>query len=180
MGGDATPLAHCTDCGFHVPGIWFMLFMFCYLPARVPALVHPYNGAQATEPSIMPTPASTSPSHLVSSRLPPQIKLADGVAVDQAWECTGVFLTRAAIAPHFDALGANKVVVSAPVKDTPAVLNVVVGCNDVSGCCGGCGGGGGTRRRRLAGGGLGEGQERDREVTSITCYILACGGWVSL
>ncbi|PNW81397.1 hypothetical protein CHLRE_07g354200v5 [Chlamydomonas reinhardtii] len=58
------------------------------------------------------------------------IKLADGVAVDQAWECTGVFLTRAAIAPHFDALGANKVVVSAPVKDTPAVLNVVVGCND--------------------------------------------------
>lgn len=46
------------------------------------------------------------------------------------WECTGVFLTRAALQPYFDK-GVKKVVVSAPVKDPDAVLNVVMGCNDV-------------------------------------------------
>ncbi|PNH11055.1 Glyceraldehyde-3-phosphate dehydrogenase 3 [Tetrabaena socialis] len=58
------------------------------------------------------------------------IALADGVTVDMVYECTGVFLTRAKIQPYFDTLGAKKVVVSAPVKDTPAVLNVVMGCNE--------------------------------------------------
>jgi glyceraldehyde 3-phosphate dehydrogenase len=52
---------------------------------------------------------------------------AAGVAL--VLECTGVFLTRAALAPYFDACGARKVVVSAPVKDPVAVLNVVVGVN---------------------------------------------------
>ena len=45
-------------------------------------------------------------------------------------ECTGVFLTRAALAPYFAACGVRKVVVSAPVKDADPVLNVVVGVND--------------------------------------------------
>ncbi|KXZ56078.1 hypothetical protein GPECTOR_2g960 [Gonium pectorale] len=58
------------------------------------------------------------------------IQLAEGTTVDMVYECTGVFLTRAKIAPYFDALHAKKVVVSAPVKDTPAVLNVVIGCNE--------------------------------------------------
>ena len=44
-------------------------------------------------------------------------------------ECTGAFLTRAALQPYFD-LGVKKVVVSAPVKDQDPVLNVVVGCNE--------------------------------------------------
>ncbi len=44
-------------------------------------------------------------------------------------ECTGAFLTRAALQPYFDA-GVKKVVVSAPVKDPNPVLNVVVGCNE--------------------------------------------------
>lgn len=52
---------------------------------------------------------------------------AAGVAL--VLECTGVFLTRAALAPYFDACGARKVVVSAPVKDPLAVLNVVYGVN---------------------------------------------------
>jgi glyceraldehyde 3-phosphate dehydrogenase len=46
-------------------------------------------------------------------------------------ECTGVFLTRAALAPYLEAGGAAKVVVSAPVKDL-SVLNVVVGVNDAA------------------------------------------------
>jgi glyceraldehyde 3-phosphate dehydrogenase len=50
--------------------------------------------------------------------------------VQQVWECTGAFLTRAVLAPYFDK-GVPKVVVSAPVKDPEPVLNVVVGCNDV-------------------------------------------------
>jgi glyceraldehyde 3-phosphate dehydrogenase len=44
-------------------------------------------------------------------------------------ECTGVFLTRAALAPYTTSCGASKVVVSAPVKDAD-VLNVVVGVNE--------------------------------------------------
>ena len=44
-------------------------------------------------------------------------------------ECTGVFLTRAALQPYFDACGVRKVVVSAPVKDPVAVLNIVYGVN---------------------------------------------------
>ena len=53
--------------------------------------------------------------------------LAAGVQL--ALECTGEFLTRAALAPYTAAGGAAKVVVSAPVKDAD-VLNVVVGVND--------------------------------------------------
>jgi glyceraldehyde 3-phosphate dehydrogenase len=44
-------------------------------------------------------------------------------------ECTGAFLTRAALAPFLAAGGAAKVVVSAPVKEDD-VLNIVVGVND--------------------------------------------------
>jgi glyceraldehyde 3-phosphate dehydrogenase len=44
-------------------------------------------------------------------------------------ECTGEFLTRAALTPYLAAGGAAKVLVSAPVKDAD-VLNVVVGVND--------------------------------------------------
>lgn len=46
-------------------------------------------------------------------------------------ECTGAHLTRASLQTYFDQ-GVKKVVVSAPVKDEPPVLNVVMGCNDVS------------------------------------------------
>ena len=46
-----------------------------------------------------------------------------------ALECTGVFLTRAELAPYLAAGGVAKVLVSAPVKDAD-VLNVVVGVND--------------------------------------------------
>ena len=44
-------------------------------------------------------------------------------------ECTGAFLTRAALAPYLGAGGAAKVVVSAPVKEDD-VLNIVYGVND--------------------------------------------------
>lgn len=47
-------------------------------------------------------------------------------------ECTGAFLTRAALAPYFDACGVRKVIVSAPVKDSNPVLNVVMGVNDAA------------------------------------------------
>ncbi len=53
------------------------------------------------------------------------------LGVEMVWECTGVFLTRAALQPYFEK-GIKKVVVSAPVKDADPVLNVVMGCNDVS------------------------------------------------
>jgi glyceraldehyde 3-phosphate dehydrogenase len=43
-------------------------------------------------------------------------------------DCTGVFLTKAKLAPYF-AAGVARVVVSAPVKEA-GVLNVVVGVND--------------------------------------------------
>ena len=46
-------------------------------------------------------------------------------------ECTGEFLTRAALTPYLAAGGAAKVLVSAPVKDAD-VLNVVVGVNDAA------------------------------------------------
>ena len=58
--------------------------------------------------------------------LAPAYKAA-GVAL--VLECTGVFLTRAALAPYFDACGVRKVLVSAPVKDPQPVLNVVYGVN---------------------------------------------------
>lgn len=54
------------------------------------------------------------------------------------YECTGVFLTRAKITPYFEHLGSKKVVVSAPVKDSPPVLNVVIGCNEVRQLVSGC------------------------------------------
>jgi glyceraldehyde 3-phosphate dehydrogenase len=63
--------------------------------------------------------------------MPMQLDYAS-LGVQQVWECTGVFLTRAALQPYFDK-GVPKVVVSAPVKDPNPVLNVVMGCNDVSG-----------------------------------------------
>jgi glyceraldehyde 3-phosphate dehydrogenase len=49
--------------------------------------------------------------------------------VQLALECTGEFLTRAALAPYLSAAGAAKVLVSAPVKEA-GVLNIVVGVND--------------------------------------------------
>lgn len=56
-----------------------------------------------------------------------------GLGVQQVWDCTGVFLTRASLAPYFDAHGVPKVVVSAPVKDAAQpVLNIVYGVNHVS------------------------------------------------
>jgi glyceraldehyde 3-phosphate dehydrogenase len=58
--------------------------------------------------------------------LAPAYKAA-GVAL--VLECTGVFLTRAALAPYFDVCGVRKVLVSAPVKDPQPVLNVVYGVN---------------------------------------------------
>ena len=53
------------------------------------------------------------------------------LGVQLAVECTGAFLTRAALAPYLAAGGAAKVLVSAPVKE-PDVLNVVVGVNDAA------------------------------------------------
>ena len=45
-------------------------------------------------------------------------------------ECTGVFLTRATLAPYFaEGLDTKKVIVSAPVKDPNPVLNIVYGVN---------------------------------------------------
>ena len=44
-------------------------------------------------------------------------------------DCTGKFLTVAALSPYMDVCGVQRVVVSAPVKE-PSVLNVVVGVND--------------------------------------------------
>ncbi len=90
-------------------------------------------------PPATPLPSNHQPSnHLVlltNLLIHLQITLADGVAVDMVMECTGTFLTRAKLQPYFDApLGATKVVVSAPVKDTPAVINVVMGCNEVGTC----------------------------------------------
>lgn len=51
-----------------------------------------------------------------------------GLGVQQVWECTGAFLTRAALQPYLDK-GVQKIVVSAPVKDPQPVLNIVMGCN---------------------------------------------------
>jgi len=52
----------------------------------------------------------------------------DEHGVDVVLECSGRFLTMAALAPYFER-GVKKVVVAAPVKDERA-LNVVVGVND--------------------------------------------------
>ncbi len=51
-----------------------------------------------------------------------------GLGVDLVIESTGKFKTVEDITPHLDR-GAQRVVVACPVKD-PAVLNVVMGCND--------------------------------------------------
>ncbi|KAL4451734.1 hypothetical protein ABPG75_007396 [Micractinium tetrahymenae] len=50
------------------------------------------------------------------------------LGVELVLECSGKFLTRAQLQPHFDN-GARKVVVSAPVKDPSPVLNIVYGIN---------------------------------------------------
>ncbi|SCW55264.1 ArsJ-associated glyceraldehyde-3-phosphate dehydrogenase [Ancylobacter rudongensis] len=50
------------------------------------------------------------------------------LGVDVVLECTGKFLTPAALQGHLDR-GAKRVIVAAPVKD-PSVLNVVVGVNE--------------------------------------------------
>lgn len=76
-----------------------------------------------------PTHPHPRPSHPRSLQLAPTLKSAGAAMV---WDCTGVFLTRDKLAPYFDAAGAKKVVVSAPVKDPNPVLNVVMGCNHVS------------------------------------------------
>jgi glyceraldehyde 3-phosphate dehydrogenase len=52
----------------------------------------------------------------------------DEYDVDVVLECSGRFLTMAALKPYFER-GVKKVVVAAPVKDERA-LNVVVGVND--------------------------------------------------
>ncbi len=51
-----------------------------------------------------------------------------GKEVDMVMECTGKFLTCAALQPYFDECAVKRVVVSAPVKEAGA-LNVVLGCN---------------------------------------------------
>ncbi|TPX64954.1 glyceraldehyde-3-phosphate dehydrogenase (phosphorylating) [Spizellomyces sp. 'palustris'] len=48
--------------------------------------------------------------------------------VDVVVECSGKFLTKLALAPHFDH-GVKKVVVSSPVKED-GVMNIVMGVND--------------------------------------------------
>lgn len=48
--------------------------------------------------------------------------------VDIVLECSGAFRTVEKLCPYFDR-GVQKVIVAAPVKD-PAVLNIVMGCND--------------------------------------------------
>lgn len=50
------------------------------------------------------------------------------LGVDVVLECTGKFLTPAALQGHLDR-GAKRVIVAAPVKD-PSVLNIVVGVNE--------------------------------------------------
>lgn len=50
-----------------------------------------------------------------------------GMGVELVMECTGKFLTVSALNPYFD-IGVKQVVVSAPVKEDPA-LNIVLGCN---------------------------------------------------
>lgn len=64
--------------------------------------------------------------------LPSSLQLDySALGVQQVWDCTGVFLTRKALQPYFDA-GVPKVVVSAPVKDAEhPVLNIVYGVNHV-------------------------------------------------
>ncbi len=49
------------------------------------------------------------------------------LGIDLVVDCTGVFKTPAKVQPYYDA-GARKVVVSAPIKDAPA-LNLVYGVN---------------------------------------------------
>ena len=69
------------------------------------------------------------------SRAPEPAGLAaayKAAGVQLVLECTGEFLTRASLAPYFDACGVRKVVVSAPVKDSNPVLNVVMGVNDAA------------------------------------------------
>lgn len=50
------------------------------------------------------------------------------LGVEMVIECTGKFLTVAALQPYYDICGIKQVVVSAPVKEAGA-LNVVLGCN---------------------------------------------------
>lgn len=92
-----------------------------------------------------PLCACASPPSLPSTLHPPWKKILSqffalpslqldysGLGVQQVWDCTGVFLTRKALQPYFDA-GVPKVVVSAPVKDPEhPVLNIVYGVNHVS------------------------------------------------
>lgn len=59
------------------------------------------------------------------TRVPAELAFKD---LDMVLECTGQFLTRAALQPYFD-MGVKKIVVSAPVKDPNPVLNVVYGVN---------------------------------------------------
>ena len=60
------------------------------------------------------------------SRTIEDLPLSD-LGVDLVIDCTGVFKTPAKVQPYYDA-GAKKVVVSAPVKEAPA-LNLVYGVN---------------------------------------------------
>lgn len=62
-----------------------------------------------------------------SEASPDEIPWGD-LGVDVVLECTGKFLTPAALEGHLKR-GAKRVIVAAPVKD-PSVLNIVVGIND--------------------------------------------------
>jgi len=62
-----------------------------------------------------------------SAALPGDVPWGD-LGCDVVLECTGKFLTPAALQGYFDR-GVKRVIVAAPVKD-PAALNVVVGVND--------------------------------------------------
>jgi glyceraldehyde 3-phosphate dehydrogenase len=56
------------------------------------------------------------------------LSLLDGTDLALSLYCAGVYLNRKALQPYFD-MGVKKVVVSAPVKDPVAVLNIVYGVN---------------------------------------------------
>jgi len=56
------------------------------------------------------------------------LSLLDGTDLALTLNCTGVYLSRKALQPYFD-MGVKRVVVSAPVKDPAAVLNIVYGVN---------------------------------------------------
>lgn len=93
--------------------------------ARSTVLGHgPWTPTTRPSPSPFPPPL---PSFLSASFFQLPIRELD---IDIVLECSGKFLSRAALQPALDA-GARAVVVSAPIdeRDGPPVLNVVYGVN---------------------------------------------------